>query len=191
MGQWRMLMAAALGLGLAAGAGGCLPVPFFLGNAPAPIPVPPWVSERLEEKLDKRYLERTPILPPIGPGGAPVFCMDPPTLDEAKRALPRLARGFPYVYEEFRDDYRMEVELLVDKIDPPTVFPLVGPAQLHHCHWKCTVYFKERIQSFYPFPVTVDNDRVEVVYIDKDHLHAVAGPDQNRQRKMSRDFMGP
>ena len=62
-------------------------------------------------------------------------------------------------------------EKLVDKIDPPRFFPLVGPAQLHHCHWKCTVYYTETIESGYPFPFRCVRPRVQVVYIDLDHLH--------------------
>ena len=33
--------------------------------------------------------------------------------------------------------------------------PLVGPAQLHHCHWECVIYYTETIQSDYPFPTYI------------------------------------
>src|SRR3979490_3436261 len=70
------------------------------------------------------------------------------------------------------------VEKLVDRIDPPRFFPMIGPAQLHHCHWKCTIYYTETISSSYPFPYQTRRRSVEVVYIDKDHLHqCVMGPD--------------
>ncbi|HEV3084907.1 MAG TPA: hypothetical protein VGY66_34420, partial [Gemmataceae bacterium] len=39
------------------------------------------------------------------------------------------------------------------QVDPPRFFPLVGEAQLHHCHWKCTVYYTEIGQSDDPIPV--------------------------------------
>ena len=90
--------------------------------------------------------------------------------------MPRIVRGIPYVYEEFRDDYEFTVEKLVDHVDPPRFFPLIGPAQLHHCHWKCTVYYTETIESGYPFPFRCVRPRVQVVYLDLDHLHLCPGP---------------
>ena len=106
------------------------------------------------------------------------------------RAMPRVTRGVPYVYEEFREDFEFTVEKLVDRVDPPRFFPLVGPAQLHHCHWKCTIYYTETVQSSYPFPVKVVKNRVEVVYIDKDHLHLYVGPNPQVQAAVTRDVAG-
>ena len=103
------------------------------------------------------------------------------------RAMPHIARGVPYFYEEFHDDIQVVTERMVDKIDPPRFFPLIGPAQLHHCHWKCTVYYNETIETGYPFPVRCRRPRVEVVYIDKDHLHlCVTQPDA--QQAVIRDM---
>ena len=154
---------------------GCFPFS-FLGFA-TPIPMQPWVADRIEERLVNRNDSRTPILPPIPPGHKS-FCEDPPDRAEILRAMPRVARGVPYIYEEFRDDIEFTVEKLVDKVDPPRFFPLIGPAQLHHCHWKCTVYFTETLDSMYPFPFRAKRRRAEVIYIDKDHLHlCVSGPD--------------
>ena len=51
--------------------------------------------------------------------------------------------AYLYVYEEFRDKIEVTSERMVDKIDPVRFFPVVGPAQLHHCHWKCTIYYTE------------------------------------------------
>ena len=105
------------------------------------------------------------------------------------RALEHVTRGVPYVYEEFRDDIQIVTERIKDTIDPPRFFPLVGPAQLHHCHWKCTIYYTETVQSSYPFPVKVVKNRVQVVYIDKDHLHVcVTAPDA--QQQVIRDMTG-
>ncbi len=142
-----------------------------------PIPMQPWVNDRIEERLRFQNDHRTPILPPIPPGHRPL-CEDPPDRSEILRAMPRVTRGVPFIYEEFRDDIDITVEKLVDKVDPPRFYPLVGPAQLHHCHWKCTVYYTETLESYYPFPFHVKRRRAEVVYIDKDHLHlCVASPD--------------
>jgi Bacterial type II and III secretion system protein len=113
---------------------------------------------------------RTPILPPIKAGEKPC-CENPPSNEEILRALPTLAPGIPYVYEQYRDDMNFTVEKLVDRVDEPRFFPLIGPAQLHHCHWKCTVYFTEVIEITHPFPFTSKKRRAEVVYIDKDQLH--------------------
>jgi hypothetical protein len=142
-----------------------------------PIPMQPWVADHINEKINNKNDFRTPILPPIPPGHRPL-CEDPPDRAEILRCMPRVVRGVPFIYEEHRDDIEMTVEKIVDVIDPPRFFPLIGPAQLHHCHWKCTVYYTETLSSSYPFPFQTKRRRVEVVYIDKDHLHqCVQGPD--------------
>lgn len=154
-----------------------------------PIPVPPWVAERIEERLCEKNDFRTPVMPPIPPGYRPV-CEDPPDPAAILRAMPRVTRGVPFVYEEFRDDFDFGVEKMADHIDPPRFYPLVGPAQLHHCHYKCTVFYTETVQSYYPFPYRCKQRRSEVIYMDRDHLHLVAcTPEQ--LRSMTRDTAGP
>ena len=44
------------------------------------------------------------------------------------------------------------------------------------------------MQSDYPFPVKLRKRRVEVIYIDKDHLHQYVGPDPDVQRTTTREF---
>jgi hypothetical protein len=143
----------------------------------------------MEEKYGWINDFRTPILPPILDGTPPPLCEDPP--DEARilRAIPHVPRGVPYFYEEHRDNIQVATELIVDKIDPPRFFPLVGPAQLHHCHWKCTVYYTETFESGYPFPFRVVKPRVQVVYIDLDHLHTYPATPAAR-RSATRDLSG-
>ncbi len=177
------LMAA---VALAAGVSGCQPWPIL-----TPIPVPPWVSERMEEKYCHKNDWRTPILPPIRPGFPPPACEDPPDEAMVLRAMPHVTRGVPYVYEEFRDDIQVVAERLKDTIDPPRFFPLVGPAQLHHCHWRCWIYYNETVQSGWPFPYQCKRPRVEVVYIDKDHLHSYPVPNPTAQQVIGRDLSGP
>ena len=75
--------------------------------------------------------------------------------------------------------------------DDPPRYPLVGPAWLHHCHWKCTVYYTETFESGYPFPFRCKKPRIEVVYIDKDHLHVYNCPDPQVQQSLTRDVAGP
>ena len=163
--------------------------PFSMGLL-TPIGVPPWVTERMEDKYAHKNDYRTPILPPIREGFPPPICEDPPSEQEVLRAMPRVARGTAFIYEEFRDDISIVNERLVDKIDPPRFYPLVGPAQLHHCHWKCTIYYRETVQSSYPFPVKVVKNRVEVVYIDKDHLHLFVGQNPDTLNSTTRDLAG-
>src|SRR5437588_9105167 len=170
-----LLLAGAL---IPSAASGCIHL-LSMGVA-TPVPVQPWVAESIQERIMNKNDHRTPILPPIPPGYRPL-CEDPPDRAEILRTMPRVTRGIPYIFEEFRDDIEFTVEKIVDRIDPPRFFPLIGPAQLHHCHWKCTVYFTETIDSMYPFPFRAKRRRAEVVYIDKDHLHlCVNGPDAQR-----------
>ena len=166
---------------------GCNPISMGIFT---PVPMPPWVTERMEEKYMWKNDFRTPIMPPIREGFPPPLCEDPPSEAEVLRAMEHITRGVPYVYEEFRDQISIVSERLVDKIDPPRFYPLVGPAQLHHCHWKCTVYYTETIQSGYPFPFKCTRPRVEVVYIDKDHLHSYVGPNPALQQSFNRDLVG-
>jgi hypothetical protein len=170
-----------------AGLTGCYP--FSMGIL-TPIPVPPWVTERMEEKYCDKNDFRTPILPPIREGFPPPVCEDPPDDSAVLRAMPHVTRGVPYFYEEFRDNVQIVTERLVDQIDPPRFFPLVGPAQLHHCHWRCTVYYDETIESGYPFPFKCVRPRVQVIYIDRDHLHLYPGCTPDQQRAVSRDLSG-
>ena len=152
-----------------------------------PIPMQPWMGDQIEQKYANKNDFRTPVMPPIRDGFPPPLCEDPPAEREVLRTMTRVTRGVPFVYEEFRDDLRIVSERIVDRIDPPRFFPLVGMAQLHHCHWKCTIYYTSTKQSDYPFAVMLKRRRVEVIYIDKDHLHQYVGSDPEIQRKITRE----
>ena len=116
-----------LAVGVLAGASGCNP--FTLGLL-TPIPVQPWVAERMDQKLAHKNDGRVPIMPPLRAGYPDPICEDAPSDQEVLRAMPRVPRGVPYIYETFRDDIVIVKNRLVDKIDPPRFFPLVGQAQL-------------------------------------------------------------
>jgi hypothetical protein len=163
--------------------------PFGMGIA-TPIPVQPWMGDLAESRMQNWQDNFTNILGPIPPGFRPL-CEDVPDKALILRTLPPVVRGIPYVWEEFRDDVDFSVERLVDQIDPPRFFPLVGPAQLHHCHFKCTVYYTEVLQSEWPFPFQTRKRRVEVVYIDRDHLHQVACTPEQLQSMMRDIQMQP
>jgi hypothetical protein len=155
-----------------------------------PIPVPPWVTERMQEKYCHKNDFRTPILPPIIPGAPPPVCEDAPDEARVLRAWKKVPRGVPYYYEEFRDDIQIVPELIVDKIDPPRFFPPVGMANLHHCHWKVTIYYTETIESSQPFPFRCRRPRVDVLYMDLDHLHLCVGQSPDAVRSVTRDLTG-
>lgn len=94
----------------------------------------------------------------------------PPSEREGMCRLPSLTK-VPGFLEESRDDCRLVVEKIKDSIQSPRVYPLVGRAQLHKCHYKCSVYYVQTIDLQYPFPCRSQRHLVHVVYIDKDHLH--------------------
>jgi hypothetical protein len=169
-----------LGLVLASlfGAAGCNMTygPRF-GPFAYPIPVSPFFQNQLEDQAwERERYKKVPILDPLVPG-APTMALDEPSDDEVMRALEHarpVKGGLPLLSELQRNNVRITKEAIADYIDPPRVYPLVGPAQLHHCRWKCTVYFTEVKRVGWPIPYSFANqDAQEVIYIDHDHLHMV------------------
>lgn len=148
-----------------------------LGIFGIPIPVSPLHQKKLEDRhfVKERY-ESIPILAPLAAGG-PTKALDPPSDDEVIRALERarpMEGGIPFLYETQRNNVRIVKTKIADYIDPPRVYPLIGPAQLHHAHWKCTIYFSERKWLSYPIPHLLENEEAqEVIYIDHNHFHQV------------------
>ena len=149
---------------------------------PFPIPVSPYFQKVPEDKFwNRERYERVPILGPLTSGG-PAVALDPPSADEVMRALEKanpLQGGMPLFHETQRNNVRMIIEPIADYVDPPRVYPLIGPAQLHHCHYKCTLFYTEVYRKGWPLPHTlVDEDSREVIYIDHNHLHQVGNVDQ-------------
>jgi hypothetical protein len=93
-----------------------------------PVPITPWVTERMEEKYCYKNDSRTPVMPPIKEGFPPPVCENPPDEAAVLRALPQLPQGLAPFCEVSREDPQVVTELMVDKIDPPRFFPLIGPA---------------------------------------------------------------
>jgi hypothetical protein len=142
------------------------------------IPVTPYMSQQIEDTYweEERY-GRVPILDPVEGEHAPLFCLDPPSPDEIRRALPDpRPGGVPFLAETKWNNMRFIVEPIVDRLDECRFYPMVGPARLHHCHYCCTVFFEETKQSWWPVPFTFTEQRQEKVYIDHDHLIRCAGP---------------
>lgn len=152
-----------------------------LGIFSIPIPVSPYHQKQFEDEfhIQERYA-RVPILGPLTSGG-PVVALDPPSDDEVwwafERARPTQG-GLPFMHETQRNDIVIIKDKIADYIDPPRVVPLIGPVQLHHAHYKCTIHFSQRTIVGWPFPHTLhDEEAQEVVYIDHNHFHMVGDLD--------------
>ena len=152
-----------------------------LGIFSIPIPVSPYYQHKLEEKHweHERY-DRVPILGPLTAGG-PAQALDAPSDDEVMKALEHarpVEGGLPFLFEKQRNNVRIVKEKIADYVDPPRFVPLIGPAQLHHAHYKCTIYFEEVTNVGWPIPHRlVDEDTREVIYIDHNHFHMVGNVD--------------
>lgn len=106
-----------------------------------------------------------PLLDPVVEHDDPSndFCLDPPTPEEVIQALGLRGTNIR--------DLRIVVEPKVDRIDSPRYFPNIGLARMHHCHYKCTVYYSTELNG----------DLVGVIYLDRDHLSRfVPGQDSAR-----------
>ncbi len=144
-----------------------------------PIPVSAYFSQQIEDTYweEERY-SKVPILDPVEGENAPLFCLDMPSDDEVMRALPTQGKGgFAFLAETQLNNVRIVVEPIVDRLDECRFYPLAGPARLHHCHYKCTVYYDKTIRSEWPVPFTHSDETIDVLYIDHDHLIRCAGPD--------------
>jgi hypothetical protein len=127
-----------------------------------------------------------PIAGKTTSGIVPV-ALDTPSDDEVMRALEKVhpvQGGIPFMWERNRNNVRIIKALIADYIDPPRVYPLVGPAQQHHCHYKCTVYYEDVRRIGWPVPHTIrDEEAEEVIYIDHNHLHMVGNVDTGANAK--------
>jgi hypothetical protein len=152
-----------------------------LGVFGIPIPISPYFQDRKEDEfwVKERY-DRVPILGPLTAGG-PVQALDPPSDDEIMRALERahpVEGGLPLLHEVQRLNVRIIKDKIADYIDPPRHYPLIGPAQQHHAHYKCTVYYTNVTRVGWPLPHTLkDEDAREVIYVDHNHFHMVGNVD--------------
>jgi hypothetical protein len=113
---------------------------------------------------------RTPTIPPVLPVEVEQEAKPP---DEAQilRAMPPVENPFPEILRVSRDNIQIVMERLVDKVDPPRSYPLARPARMHHCQWKCTVYYNETVESVHPSLVfRSTKPKVQVLYVEKDQL---------------------
>ena len=177
-----ILAASAFSLLLALVSTGCVGVTApaaSIGLASIPVPVSPYFQQGYEDlHWENLRYNKVAIMEPVRNGQA--VALDPPSDDQVMRALEKIrpvSGAIPFLETTHRTNIRITKELLADYLDPPTMVPLVGPAQVHHSHWKCTVYFTETVNVGWPIPQTLVNEEAqEVIYIDLDHLHRV-GPE--------------
>ncbi|MGL4465365.1 MAG: hypothetical protein ACRC1K_24710 [Planctomycetia bacterium] len=164
---------------------GDLAFPFWF-----PVPVPQLIGDNIQDWKTKVYNE-VPIMPPVR-DYAPVLCLDPPAEYDVIREMkkPSHPGNIPYLRETHYNNMQIVVEKLVDSIDECRFYPLLGPAQLHHCHYKVTIYFDRIRHSMYPFSWEVTDKDVEVLYIDKDHLHICTSPEMEDIPESYRDIYG-
>jgi len=149
-----------------------------LGIGSIPAPVSPYHQQGAEDRaFEKHRYEKVAILPPITEANH--IALDPPSDDQVIREFNKvrpIAGSVPGLEITFRNIKGITKELIMDKVDPERVVPLIGPVQLHHAHYKCTVYFEEVTQVGFPVPHQVKTENgMEVLYIDKDHFHRVGG----------------
>lgn len=164
------------------GSTGCVGITSGLNLGPLGIPVPlsPYFQDQEEREfhIHERYA-RVPIMGPITTG-ATVRALDPPSDDEVMMALEKarpVRGGIPFLHEKQRNNVRIVKELISDYIDPPRMIPIIGFAQLHHAHYRCTVFFEERTINGWPVPYELqDNEAIEVIYIDHNHFHMMGNP---------------
>ena len=156
-----------------------------LGPFAIPIPVSPYFQKKKEDKYwnHERY-DRVPILGPLT-DSTQAIALDPPSDDEVMRALEKarpVQGGIPLLHEHNRNNVRVVKEKIADYVDPPRVYPMIGPAQQHHAHYKCTIYYEDVRRIGWPVPHTlVDEDAREVIYVDHNHLHMVGNVDTGAQ----------
>jgi hypothetical protein len=114
---------------------------------------------------------RTPIIGSIRDDLPRPACEEPPDEGTVLRALHKKLYGGSSSDQQLHEDTQIVVERLVNKLDAVRLFPLIGPAQMHHCQWKCTVYYYETVETGDPEQPQSKKPCVQVVYIDTDHLH--------------------
>ncbi len=104
----------------------------------------------------------------------------PPSEDEVLRAveLDRARRGDTPSHHVPRHSQRIVKEKIAEYIDLPRNYPLLGRAQLHHVHYKCTLYYSEAAPGDSALPGEKQRDNVEeVVFVDQLHYCTSAKED--------------
>jgi hypothetical protein len=136
-------------------------------------------DQQTTQCFSRESVDRVPILDPIPGETTTSTCLDPPSEAEVWEKVGKIKSDSPTV-ETQRNNVRIVTEKIGEKVDPCKVYPLAGPCELVHCHYKCTVSFDEQSWTDSPVRYSKKKQRVEVVYIDKDHLRRCSGPVESR-----------
>ena len=147
-----------------------------VGLLSLPVPVSPYYQQKAEDHaFEKGRYGKVALLEPITDENH--IALDPPSDDEVVRKLEEVrpvGGSVPGLEVTMRNITGITKDLITDVVDPPRFMPLVGPVQVHHAHYECTVYFEETTQVGWPIPHQIKvEDGMEVLYMDKDHLHRV------------------
>ncbi len=139
--------------------------PFPHVEAPAPVPAAhpveakPVASGRTE-CITNEDRDRVPIVDPVIGGKVTDCCLAPPTEAEVWKKIPNRTNQGP-------SSRLNNIEKIGEKVDARKEYPLAGPCQLIHCHYKATVNILDG-----------GTPRVEVIYFDKNHLRRCPDPGQ-------------
>lgn len=95
---------------------------------------------------------------------------DPPSDEQILRSL--ADESVPFARRVIRDDVRIRIERVADRIGEPRFYPLVGVAQLHSQHYKCIVHSLKTTQIDWPITIDLVEQPRETVYIDNERLIA-------------------
>ncbi len=125
------------------------------------------------------WKKRVPILGPTTSGGLP-RALDPPKEDEIIRAVQQVREKESRPAFDFPDGGMLQIitEKIDEFVDPPKSYPQIGRAQLHHVHYKCTMYRK----------ISAADDPFAVIYIDHRHFHVAPEASDAKRGKLIGDI---
>ena len=120
--------------------------------------------------------EMVPLFGPITAGTE--TALEAPSDEEVIRALAKAAHtkdrcSMPEI--PLPGNLRIRKTRISEHVDPPKVYPMIGPAQHHHTHYRCTIK---------------GDGLPEVVYIDHNHLHMVETPKDFVSSEVKRERRG-
>ena len=145
--------------------------------AQASAEITPAEKSGVQACMDPPGSQRVPIVDSEpGETNDQASCLDPPSEDEVWNQLAESRLGPTSSGFIQRARAKISIEKIGEKVDPCKVYPLAGACRLVHCHYKCSVSFDESYSTADPIPTNHRKARVEVVFIDKDHLRRCSSP---------------
>lgn len=74
------------------------------------------------------------------------------------------------IREESFSNVRIVKELTADRMEEAREVPMVGTARLHHRRFKCTVYWDQVVEAWWPIPFTHTTPMQHTVYVNQERL---------------------